>query len=130
MKLAFSAFAAVGVLGVLPYVIHNRTSEEGALAGQSLQTPVSYQLRVTGREGHCTVVKHDTRERRTELEMSGECAEMMPRLADVRYWQEDDAGGVIFAAADGRPVVEFFAADGVAYESLRPAAPLMALTAQ
>ena len=70
------------------------------------------------------------RELRAKLDLAEECVTLLPRLAEARYWHEDGAGEVTFVAADGQPIVEFFAADGVAYESLRPLSPLVALTAK
>jgi hypothetical protein len=133
MKLAISALAALGVLGALPYVMPER---DGAGAASK---PIpggkdslhSYELSVSGREGSCTVLKRAAAgAERAEIEMAPKCIELMPRLAEARYWKENGAGELTFVAADGHPVVEFFAADGVAYESLRPVSPLIALTAQ
>lgn len=134
MKLAISALAALGVLGAVSFVMPERTGEattSSRPAQESKEALLSYQLRISGREGSCTVVKQGpTGAVRAKLDLEQDCITMMPRLAEARYWQEAATGEVIFAAADGRPIVEFFAADGVAYESLRPVSPLIALTAQ
>jgi len=133
MKLAISAIAALGVLGALPFLAAERAGSGGAsgLIQKSKEAHLRYRLSVSGREGSCTVTKQGGAETdRTELELSPRCMELMPRLAEARYWQEDGAGELRFVAADGRAVVEFFAADGVAYESLKPLSPLIALKVQ
>jgi len=133
MKLVISAVAVLGVLGALPFIAVER-ADSGAAFGsvqKSKEAHVRYRLSVSGREGSCTVTKKgDAESDRTGLELSPQCVELMPRLAEVRYWQEDGAGELRFVAADGRAVVEFFAADGVAYESLKPSSPLIALKVQ
>ncbi|WP_011582134.1 MULTISPECIES: hypothetical protein [Chelativorans] len=129
MKLAMSAFAVLAALGALPYLMAE--SETTGTAIENAKTQNRYHLSVSGREGYCTVVKRGgDKAQRAELQLTPECVAMMPRLADARYWQESGAGEVSFVAADGSSVVEFFAADGVAYESLKPISPIVALKAQ
>lgn len=134
MKLVIPALAALSVLGALPFIVPERGGEETSSprpAQEEKEALLRYQLRVSGREGSCTVVKRGPAEAiHADLELDKDCIAMMPRLSEARYWQEGAAGEVLFIGADGRPIVEFFAADGVAYESLRPVTPLMALTAQ
>jgi len=133
MKLVISAVAILGVLGALPFVAAER-ADSGVASGsiqKSKEAHLRYRLSVSGREGNCTVTKKGGAEAdRAGLELSPYCVELMPRLAEARYWQEDGAGELRFVAADGRAVVEFFAADGVAYESLKPLSPLIALKVQ
>ncbi|WEX10177.1 hypothetical protein [Chelativorans sp. AA-79] len=132
MKLAISALAVLAVLGTAPFVSPGRNASDAAQAAGTKAKPQSrYELSVSGQKGNCTVVKRGGAElQRAALELTPECVDMMPRLAEARYWQEDGAGELSFVAADGRSVVEFFAADGVAYESLKPLSPIVALRAQ
>jgi len=133
MKLMFPALASVGLVGALAFVVPQNpdVAPSAPSLQQSKEALVSYKLSVSGQEGSCTVVKRGATEAgRAELELDENCVLMLPRLAHARYWKQEPTGDVIFAAADGRPVVEFFAADGVAYESLRPVSPLVALTVQ
>lgn len=133
MKFVFPALASLGLVGALAFVAPQSSDvEPSALSAQQRKEAlVSYKLRVSGREESCTVVKHGTIEaERADLELDENCVHMLPRLADARYWKQESIGEVTFAAADGRPIVEFFAADGVAYESLHPVSPLVALTVQ
>lgn len=133
MKLV-PAFVALAVLGWLGVLLSGQMGEETRNpppAQQRKEALVSFKLRVSGREGNCTVVKRGMRDsQRAELKLDENCFRMLPRLTEARFWQQGTSGEVTFAAADGRPIVKFFAADGVAYESLYPVTPLVALTAQ
>ncbi|WP_309084732.1 hypothetical protein [Chelativorans sp.] len=131
MKLAISTLAALGVLGAAYFLLPEHREATAAKVGEAKESPVRYELSVVGREGDCTVVKRGNVEAaRANLELTPKCVELMPRLAQARYWQENGEGELRFVAADGRAVVEFFAADGVAYESLKPQSPLIALKAE
>ncbi|WP_173932796.1 hypothetical protein [Chelativorans sp. Marseille-P2723] len=130
-----SFLTALGLLGAASFAIlgdnENPTHSVSKQVQEHKEALLAYQLQVSGREGSCTVVRHGgANALRAELDLDHECIALMPRLAEARYWRQDASGGVTFVAADGRPIVEFFAADGVAYESLRPVAPLVALTAK
>ncbi|WP_265518605.1 hypothetical protein [Nitratireductor luteus] len=90
-----------------------------------------YRLSVSGRDGSCLVEKGvEMGLDAAELKAEDDCYQLLPRLADARIWKRSGEGDVVFAAADGREIARFFAADGVAFESLKPASPLMSLTAE
>ncbi|MFC6488348.1 AprI/Inh family metalloprotease inhibitor [Nitratireductor sp. GCM10026969] len=132
MKLAVSGVAAAGLLA-LPFVFGDAESGSGRVSKtpDRQETLSSYRLTVPGGDDTCTVAKGEMLGgSRAELEMAGNCTTLLPRLKEARYWKEGANGDVIFADADGRVIAEFYAADGVAYESVKPAAPPMALTAQ
>jgi len=130
MKLVIPAFAALAVLGALPFAMPE-SETDAAQQAMKAKAQNRYELSVSGQQGNCTVVKRSGgKAERAELQLTPECVKMMPGLADARYWQEGGAGEISFVAADGSSVVEFFAADGVAYESLKPASPILALKAE
>ncbi|MCT7377735.1 hypothetical protein [Chelativorans salis] len=130
MKSVLVGLVVMGV-GALAFVA---SDQEGTAAAdpsvQERQGPHShYRLRVAGRDGSCTIAKGKSAGiGRAEIELAADCVLLMPRLSEARYWREGADRDVAFEAADGRVIAEFYAADGVAYESLTPAAPLMALT--
>ncbi|WP_163267482.1 hypothetical protein [Chelativorans alearense] len=126
MKSVVAGLVVMGV-GALPFVAFDR---EGAAAVDSSmqERPGHYRLSVAGREGSCGIAKGKAAGGRAEIELAADCILITPHLSQARYWQEGADGDVAFEAADGRIIAEFYAADGVAYESFRPAAPLMALT--
>ncbi len=138
MRFALFTLAGLGVLfGALSFsALDNKSGNTPSakfpsheFVSQEKTLPLTYKLQVSGKDGSCTVVKRGTVEaKRAGLDLKGGCAHLMPRLANARYWHEGETGEVIFATAEGRPVVEFFPADGVAYQSLNPVSPLIALT--
>ena len=131
MKLTISALTVLGVLGALPFLANQKdaSAESSVKVIEGEKAGLKFKLSVSGRDDGCTVVKKgEVEARRAELELSAECAKMMPRLADVSFWQEKAEGQLIFTAADGKPLLEFFVADGAAYESLKPVSPVVALT--
>ena len=57
------------------------------------------------------------------------CDQVLPGLSSVQYWQEA-ADGTVTWSADGKTAsVVFGIGDGVAYESIEPRMPLLALIA-
>lgn len=64
--------------------------------------------------------------RSRQLELSAGCEDAP--ISSAKVWIERPNGDVALAAADGRPLVEFGASDGAAFESFRPAQPMMTLT--
>lgn len=132
MKLAFSALIALGVAGAFA-LVHEREPEDTltTAAIEKAKDAEHFQMRIPGRGGSCKLTKRGSAgASQSKLELGENCFALMPRLAEVRYWQEKDAGEVTLLADDGRAIVEFFPGDGVAYESYSPESPLIALTAQ
>lgn len=122
----------VGALAGASFAIwpESRVSEAGKAVAEKGGLS-RYRLIVSGRDGSCLVEKGvETGQNAAELKAEDGCYRLLPRLADARIWKRDDEGDVVFAAADGREIARFFAADGVAFESLKPASPLMLLTAE
>ena len=62
-----------------------------------------------------------------ELRVEPACEEVMPGLAAVRYWRKTDDQTVVFSRDGDDALVTFAPADGVAYESFAPGAPLLSL---
>lgn len=138
MNQILSATAALGLLGAATLVAAglnvdnppDATGGDFTLSAARAETPGRFRLVIAGHDVTCLVSKEKSAATAaTELEIAGECLALLPRLAEVRYWRETDDGTVVFAGADGEALVEFFGADGVAYESLRPAAPFISMIA-
>jgi hypothetical protein len=58
-----------------------------------------------------------------------DCERLLPGLSEVRFWQERDDGVIVFSRNGADDVITFAVADGVAYESFRPASALISLAA-
>lgn len=64
------------------------------------------------------------------LQPEAGCERLLPGLSEVRFWQERDDAVVVFSRDGTDGVVTFAVADGVAYESFRPASALISLAAK
>jgi hypothetical protein len=61
------------------------------------------------------------------IRADADCERLLPGLSKVRFWQERDDGIVVFSRDGTDELVTFAEADGVAYESFRPASALISL---
>jgi hypothetical protein len=57
------------------------------------------------------------------------CDRVLPGLSSVQYWQEGADGTVTWSADGTTASVVFGVGDGVAYESVEPRIPVLALIA-
>ncbi|PSM17538.1 hypothetical protein [Nitratireductor sp. StC3] len=64
---------------------------------------------------------------RFRLVLEPGCGKLDERFAQVRFGRDEGNGLLSFLSEDGTPVVEFAVADGIAYESVRPEAPIFQL---
>lgn len=88
-----------------------------------------FQLQASGDAATCLVEKAVGAGALSHVIVAPDCEAVMPGLSKIRYWREQ-ADGTVALSPDGRtPTVVFGLADGVAYESVAPRAPLMALIA-
>ena len=90
--------------------------------------PASYTLVANG-SASCSVTRGEDRGGGvSDLKVSPSCASVLPGLEKASVWKERDDGSIAFGA-DGRDIVSFSLADGVDYESFKPAMPVMTLAA-
>lgn len=132
MRLLIATVAAVGFIGAAAAVTSEpEGGRSAALATKSLlSAPSRYRVVAIGQESTCAVTKGEVLSAQTtELHVETACSTVMPGLEQARYWREGRDGSVTFAKADGGTVLEFSVADGVAYETFRPHAPLVSLVA-
>lgn len=61
------------------------------------------------------------------LSVPADCDTILPGLSTARFWTERSDGSVSFSSDGGAQVALFAVADGMAYESISPSRPLMAL---
>lgn len=132
MKLAyFAVVSALSAMGAGPTLI-NRDAvpvETVTLHSQVEIETETYLLRVVGQEQGCPVVlRHGHEGGFEKLDLAPSCAGLFDRFAEARFWREQADGDILFVADDGRTIAQFFPGDGVAYESVKPALPLMMLT--
>lgn len=91
----------------------------------------TYKLRSTQAAETCDVTRGDQLTGgRSRLSVDPSCAALLPGVEKAKYWVDKDDGSVAFTANGVDPIVTFAIADGVAYESLQPAQPVISLDAQ
>jgi hypothetical protein len=116
--------AAAAVVGV-------RANAPAPVVAKSAAEPTveRFVLQASGEERTCTVEKARGSGPTVPVTVAPGCDGLLAGLSRVRYWHEA-ADGTVDLSIDGRtPVVVFAEADGVAYESIEPRRPLMALLA-
>ena len=89
----------------------------------------AFQLQANGEAVGCTVEKTAGAGPLSRVTVAQACDEVLPGLSRVQYWQEAADGTVTWSADGKTAAVVFGLGDGVAYESVEPRMPLMALIA-
>ena len=131
MKLAYLAVTVpLSALGAGSALIspENVPVEVDRMPTASVTAGHRYQLNVAGVETTCSVVLRDEKESgSSRLDLEPRCSGLAAELSDAHFWQKQQNGDLLFIADDGRTIAQFFQGDGVAYESLKPMAPIMML---
>lgn len=127
MRLIVSiAFAAAGFAGLnLP------GTSDGASISQAVtrSDTTSYDLQLIGGSDVCRIEKREGRDAAlANLKLEPGCLTIYPALSRAKSWQELGDGSLALAASNGEPVVVFAVSDGLAFESIEPASPLITLT--
>ncbi|RUM97424.1 hypothetical protein EET67_12235 [Pseudaminobacter arsenicus] len=100
-----------------------------ATAGQGAWDE-TFRLTANGDEASCAVTRHGSvSDGRSELVLEPHCMDILPAMAQAKFWQEEADGSVIFTENGVDPIVTFAVGDGVAFESIQPQAPLISLAA-
>ena len=126
------ATAGIAALGVVSYPYFtpsgSASDPESPLQVASAET---YKLRSTQTAGTCAVVRGDQLTGgRSVLSVDAACSAVLPGVEKAKYWVDKDDGSVAFTENGIDPIVTFAIADGVAYESLDPAQPVISLDAE
>lgn len=64
-----------------------------------------------------------------QVKADAACRAVFDPLGDVALWQENNRGGVLLKDKSGRQIAELAPADGLAYQSVEPAVPILSLVA-
>ncbi len=110
-------------------------TSDGASDGASREIATAsdghYSLYRVGGAERCLVERAgDAAQGRFHLVLEPGCGEVDERLALVRFGRDEGDGLLSFLSEDGSSVVEFAVADGIAYESVRPEAPIFQLLSE
>lgn len=117
---------AVAVLAGTQYT-EPGNPEPGTDQGAS-RKPDRFALQLVGVSGECRIERgiaeaggsHD-------LVLDARCADLYPALAQARTWRDRADGGISLASLSGEPVVVFAVSDGLDFESIEPASPIITL---
>jgi hypothetical protein len=117
--------AALGGLAIAGFRLHSQAAAEtGAVVAVE-----TFQLQASGDAATCLVEKAAGPGPLAHVIVAPDCDSVMPGLSTMRYWRES-ADGTVTLSADGKTALVLFGpSDGVAYESVEPRTPLMALIA-
>ena len=123
---AVGLLAGAGLLG--ENLDASLPSAEAAAIAVPTPERETYHLRRGGGSVSCIVARGaDLSEGLSELRVEPSCEEVMAGMATVKYWRESDDETVIFSRDGADTLVTFALADGAAYETFTPAAPLLSL---
>ncbi len=126
------ALACAALLGAGAWFVHTSVlaPKDVQVAEASFPTAETFTLSTPGGSESCAVTRGDeVAEGRSELTVDPSCAQVLPGVEKARFWQEKSDGLVAFVADGIDPIVTFSVADGVAYESVKPALPVVTLDA-
>jgi hypothetical protein len=128
MRCSIMALLGVAALGGLTIAGFRLQSQ--AVAETSAVVAVEmFQLQASGDAATCLVEKAAGPGPLVHVIVAPDCDGVMPGLSTIRYWRES-ADGTVTLSVDGKTQAVLFApSDGVAYESVEPRTPLMALIA-
>ena len=134
MNLSFTALITVGLaLGVI--AAKGKSSEPESVVLSAAKADVRpgeerFVLRLAGNL-RCEIARSEAASNGVyTLRAGSECEHLLPGLSEVRFWQEHVDGSVVLGRNLADDLVSFAVADGVAYESFKPASALISLTAE
>lgn len=105
----------------------------GSISRASFATGSSnrYRVVVAGRDRGCFIVKGSMLADGTaRVRISPQCDALSPAMAKIGLWRDNGEETVALTTPDGRTLFDLAAGDGVAYQSYRPAEPLVSLVAE
>ena len=127
MALALAGVATVGMTGfrsLQPVPPADASSQAQATGAET------FELRSSEAATTCAVTRGDSVDgERATLKVEPACAALLPGVEKAKYWLDKADGSVAFTENGVDPIITFAVADGVAYESLEPALPVISLDA-
>jgi len=119
-----SILAAAAIVGL-------RLHSHADAAPRAVDAPAveAFQLQANGEAEDCTVEKTAGAGPLSRVTVAPACDQVLPGLSSVQYWQEGADGTVTWSADGTTASVVFGVGDGVAYESVEPRIPVLALIA-
>src|SRR3954468_2985615 len=129
--LVLAACVAAGTVAVVGFHMNSTASAASAAAPVHGDPGIeTFILQATGDLPSCRIEKPRGAAPVVRVALSAECGELLPGLRQAHYWREKPDGTVELSPDGVTPVVIFEVGDGVAYESIAPRRPLMAMIEQ
>jgi hypothetical protein len=123
-----AACVAAGAVAVIGFRLNSTAS--AAAPAASDPGVERFILQATGDLPPCLIEKPRGEAPVIRVELAKECDQILPGLRRAHYWRQMPDGGVELSVDGTTPVVSFEVGDGVAYESIEPRTPLMAMIEQ
>jgi hypothetical protein len=124
---SIALLAGIGLAAAAVVGLHLNSSASAAPVAHAHPSVEHFVLQASGDVPSCTVEKAEGQGPLTHVLVAPACDAVLPGLSGLHYWNEK-ADGTVELSVDGKTAAVVFApADGVAYESVEPRTPLMAL---
>lgn len=126
LTLLMSAGIAAGAFAVFGQVQEKPTS---IVPKTTLEYPSTvYRIETAESADSCHIEKGAVvADGKSFLHVDDDCKSIYPGISDAKFWVEDEDGAVSFTENGVDPIVTFSVADGAAYESFKPHAPMLSL---
>jgi hypothetical protein len=126
--LVLTACVAASAIAVIGFHLNSTASAAAPMAGDP--GIERFVLQSTGDLPSCLIEKPRGDAPVVRVQLAPECNRILPGLGQAHYWREKPDGTIELSADGMTPVVIFEVGDGVAYESIAPRRPLMAMIQQ
>src|SRR5262245_39249586 len=126
--LVLAASVGAGAAAVIGIHLHSTAAAAASVGGDPAVE--RFILQATGDLPPCLVEKPKGEAPVIRVRLATECNQILPGLGQAHYWRQKPDGTVELSADGVTPVATFEVGDGVAYESIEPRRPLMAMIEQ
>lgn len=127
---------SIVVAGQMPKIAPSRASGAGADKGARLavhapgEMPQRFKVFRPGETQSCLLVREPGKlPGDAHIDADPKCSAVFNPLAGAAIWQEGAHGSVILKDRAGRRIAELAPGDGLAYQSVEPAFPILSLVA-
>lgn len=129
MRLLLLAIIGAGVFVAISATAKTDAGLDPVHVASIPRTPLvqHFTVQANGDGATCQIDKPANTGRQAGLAIAPACDAVLPGLSAVHYWSESPDGTVTLSADGKTPVAVFAQGDGVAYESIAPRTPLIAL---
>lgn len=134
MNVAHAGVVA-GLLALVAYSVISTPARDEMIVGSVARAPSTeamerFELRSSSQDGACIiVVSEPAGTDMRQMRLGPGCVALNADLDVAAYWLDRQDGSVAFLDGEGAVTAEFSASDGAAFESYKPAEPMMLMLA-